>query len=583
MAAAVEEVQSGPVGGAALREAEAAAARLARLQAATAALSRARTPDEVAEVAIAAACEALGGSGGALLVPDAVGVGLDVLRCVRWAEPALRALAGGRPDNPVDEVWRTGASVTVKDRTELWSRYPGLATLTDPVPGAIAAVPMAVEGRPLGVLLVAMAEGTRVLPEDRAFAEALASQCAQAYERARLFVAERVARAEAVAAQRRLSFLDGLSTVLVDTFDEAVILDSLVRLSVPALGAWAAVYTPGDQGPVVRAEAGDPGLGERARSMLQRDARARLAGAVGGGPAGIIEAAPRDPRAPLSLALVGLGARGEGYGALAVASGDDGRRYGSADLALFSDAARRTAMAIEHARLYRAAQQAAQAREDFLHVASHELRGPLGTLRLTVQLLGRDLRGEDRSRTEERIRITERQAERLIRLSDALLDVSRITAGKVTLHKEQVDLAELGRECATRVAEEAAEAGCALTLDVAGPAPCKIDPARMDQVVSNLLSNAIKYGRGSPVEVRVRAEHDRVRLDVVDHGIGIAPEDQARIFGRFERAVSPRNFGGLGLGLWIARSLVEAHGGRIGVLSAPGHGATFTVDLPAQG
>ncbi len=107
-----------------------------------------------------------------------------------------------------------------------------------------------------------------------------------------------------------------------------------------------------------------------------------------------------------------------------------------------------------------------------------------------------------------------------------------------------------------------------------------LDRTRLEQIASNLVSNAVKYGRGRPISVRVRAEGARVRLEVEDRGIGIAPGDQERIFGRFERAVSSRNYAGLGLGLWIVRRIVEAHGGTIAVRSAPGEGSTFTMDLP---
>ena len=123
--------------------------------------------------------------------------------------------------------------------------------------------------------------------------------------------------------------------------------------------------------------------------------------------------------------------------------------------------------------------------------------------------------------------------------------------------------------------------GGVVRLDAREEVRCAFDAARMDQVASNLLSNAIKYGREAPVDVRVRREADRAILEVVDRGIGVAPEDQERIFDRFERAVSARHFAGIGLGLWIVRQLVEAHGGTIRVRSAPGRGATFSVELPA--
>ena len=108
----------------------------------------------------------------------------------------------------------------------------------------------------------------------------------------------------------------------------------------------------------------------------------------------------------------------------------------------------------------------------------------------------------------------------------------------------------------------------------------KWDRLRLDQIVTNLLSNAMKYGSGEPIEVAMTGTPEAVRLEVRDHGIGIAPEHQSRIFDRFERAVSGRHYGGLGLGLWIVRQILDALGGSIRVRSAPGEGSTFTVELP---
>jgi signal transduction histidine kinase len=228
-------------------------------------------------------------------------------------------------------------------------------------------------------------------------------------------------------------------------------------------------------------------------------------------------------------------------------------------------------------RLLRDAQVAARAREEFLQVASHELRGPLGTLRLGVQLL---LREGGAKPPEPRLRMIERQAERLVRLADSLLDVSRITAGRLALAREDGDLAALVRDVVVRYAEEASDARCALTCEAPGPLLGSYDASRLEQVLSNLVSNALKYGRGRPVHVALASADGVARLSVADRGIGIAPADQARIFGRFERAVSGRNYSGLGLGLWIVRQIVAAHGGRIGVESTPGEGSTFTVELP---
>src|SRR5262249_3012253 len=157
----------------------------------------------------------------------------------------------------------------------------------------------------------------------------------------------------------------------------------------------------------------------------------------------------------------------------------------------------------------------------------------------------------------------------------------RISAGRLELEREPVDLEAVVREALSRLSEEFARAGCAVALRVEGDSHVgQWDRTHLEQVVSNLLSNAAKYGAGRPVEITVTAETGTSRLTVRDHGIGIAPEHLGRIFDRFERAVSVRHYGGLGLGLWIVRQIVEGLGGHVSVASQPGEGSTFTVELP---
>jgi len=225
--------------------------------------------------------------------------------------------------------------------------------------------------------------------------------------------------------------------------------------------------------------------------------------------------------------------------------------------------------------------RAVEARDEFLAIASHELSTPLTALSLQVQNLLRALkRGESEI---DKLRVhtegTWRMVGRLARMIRELLEISRIS-GRIRLEREEVDLALLIRESVSRLDPQIIQAGSEVTVLASEPVPGHWDRTRLDQVIDNLLANAIKFGAGKPVEIVVDGLGPMARLEVRDHGIGIGPSDQARVFERFERAVSRRRFGGLGLGLWIARQVVEAHGGTISLSSEPGRGSTFTVELP---
>jgi signal transduction histidine kinase len=183
-------------------------------------------------------------------------------------------------------------------------------------------------------------------------------------------------------------------------------------------------------------------------------------------------------------------------------------------------------------------------------------------------------------RLHGRLQAVDRNVDRLAALVEKLLSLPRIASGRLDLEREAFDLSELVDDVAHRFADELARAGSSLDARIERPAFGMWDRLRLDQVLTNLLGNAVKYGRGRPVELALRVEPGRAVISVRDHGIGIAPADHQRIFERFERAVSDRNYGGFGLGLFIAKYVVEAHAGTIRVESALGQGATFSVTLP---
>jgi signal transduction histidine kinase len=174
----------------------------------------------------------------------------------------------------------------------------------------------------------------------------------------------------------------------------------------------------------------------------------------------------------------------------------------------------------------------------------------------------------------------DRQVRRLESLIDNLLDVSRISSGVLRLQLDDVDLAEIVRDVSGRFAEELAAAGCTLRIEGDEDVTGRWDRLRLEQVVTNILGNAIKYGGGQPIEITLSETPEGARLRILDHGIGINQQDLPRIFRRFHRAVPSRSYGGLGLGLYITRQIVDAHHGSIDVESTVGHGSAFLVKLP---
>jgi PAS domain S-box-containing protein len=230
-----------------------------------------------------------------------------------------------------------------------------------------------------------------------------------------------------------------------------------------------------------------------------------------------------------------------------------------------------------------AAEDAVRLRDEFLTIASHELKTPLTSLNLQLQALMRGASKAGDTALGARLGKAQRQIQKLARLMDDLLDVSRLTTGRLVPQLDAVDLVQVVREVLERFQEEPAREGTRLTLQGEPEVVGHWDRGRLEQVVTNLVANAMKYGAGAPVEISVRSSGAMALLEVKDEGIGIAPADAERIFGKFERAVSVRKYGGFGLGLYIVRQWVEALGGAVDVESSPGHGSTFRVVLPLAG
>ena len=405
-------------------------------------------------------------------------------------------------------------------------------------------------------------------------------------------------------------FLSEATTALSASLDDEVILTRLADLATPMLGDLSLVSILGEDG-VPRRVALAAVNPHRAAVVREIDARYPLDPAISTGIGRVIrageplylpevsdavlEAAARDEdhlallrRAGLvSYMIVPLTSHERCFGALALGITESARRYTKADLMLAVELGRRAALAVENARLYQSAHEAARQREAFLSIASHELRTPLTTVKAGVQLLARyaGKSGWQEPRTRRLLQQVQDQLRRLEGLMNDLLDASRIQQGRLELRPERTDLSALAGLVMGRFQQELEDAGChRLTLDAPEPVVGLWDAARLDQVLTNLLSNAIKYSpQGGEVRVIVRQDDEWAEATVRDQGIGIPPAEQRALFEPFARgeALSQR-VGGVGLGLYITARIVEQHGGTIRLESAPGQGSAFTVRLPLQ-
>ena len=432
----------------------------------------------------------------------------------------------------------------------------------------------------------------------------------QAEERVAL-AREQAARAAAEEATRRSAFLAEASKVLTRSLDYDATLRGLARVSVPALGDLAAVTVVDDRsgswetliawddpadGAPREASVGEAGLDPALRETIRRVLES-----------GHSESLPELPRRPdedgepsatpgTGLIIEGtsvevggamtipLEARGRALGAVTLIAGHSGRRFGPEDRTLAEDLAARAAIAIDNARLYRAIREDDRRKNEFLAMLAHELRNPLAPIRNAVEIIQRlGLKDGDLGWAGD---VIARQVEQMVRLVDDLLDISRITGGKIQLRKEPIDVASVVTHALETSRPLIGARNHTLSVDLPRePVWIEADRARLSQVLANVLNNAAKYtGDGGEIALAVDREGHEAVFRVRDSGIGIPPEMLSQVFDLFtqvDRSLD-RSEGGLGIGLTLVRRLIEMHGGSAHARSeGPGRGSEFILRLPA--
>lgn len=261
------------------------------------------------------------------------------------------------------------------------------------------------------------------------------------------------------------------------------------------------------------------------------------------------------------------------------------KRYSEEDMETAEEVARRAGLAIENSQLYQNAQLAVQKRDEFISIASHELKTPITSMKLQLQLAGKIISdstdGLTPAASMQRIADTTiRQIDRITVLVDDMLDIARINTGKLGINLQPTNVSTIARDVVGRLRHELKGPESLLTEKIQDNVKGMCDGFRIEQVLTNIIINAIRYGNRKPIEVAVEKSGNHIILKVTDHGPGIAPEDQERIFQRFERAGQSQEYSGMGLGLFISRQIIEQHNGTLTVQSEPGKGSTFTAIFP---
>ncbi len=408
-------------------------------------------------------------------------------------------------------------------------------------------------------------------------------------------------------AEDNLRFLSNASTLLSTSLDYDSTLNTVATLAVPNVGDWCSIEMLDPEGELqsVAVVHKDPERVEwarelRAQSPIDMSSPQGLPQVLRSGNSELyphitdemLVASARDER-ELSLArslgmtsamIVPIWSGGMPIGGITLVTTESRRRYTETDLAMAEELASRASLAIDNARLYRQAQTALALRDEFISIASHELKTPVTSLKLYAQMVGRQALRKGDDATVLQLSKMESQVDKLTKLIANLLDVSKIEAGKLEHQVEEFDLVELVREVAE--SPKAVDESHAVWVEACDPIVLTGDRDRIGQVILNLLANAIKYSPNSEkVEMRVLRDGMTATVDVHDFGIGIDPRFHNHVFDRFFQVADPeeRTFPGLGLGLYISREIARRHGGDITVDSTKGNGSTFSLVLPLPG
>jgi two-component system, sensor histidine kinase len=415
-------------------------------------------------------------------------------------------------------------------------------------------------------------------------------------------LAVEAARLERARIQERESFVSNAISSLSTTLDYQETLNRLVQIMIPTIGDWCTLTLKNDDGKFERTASlhAKPALQiyldefnrdypPNAKDLeLQKtleEGSAALAKTLD--PATLLDRSQSQRKFELYLALgtqssiiVPIKTREKILGALSVARGPEREPFDELDLILAEEIGRRAGIVLENSILFKSTQKAVKARDEFLSIASHELKTPITSLKMQIQMLQRN---QDPQKIQSSLGNAVKQVDRLTLLVNDLLDVGRFESGKMSYNFSNFSLNQLVQEVAGNLKGAFELSGSELVIHLGEDHEITGDKYRLEQVLVNLLNNALKYGSQLPVELSTVHETGVMKVKVKDSGRGIPQEFQEKIFDKFERGRQDSSISGLGLGLFISREIVLAHGGQIAVKSRLEQGAEFSFTLPLPG
>lgn len=480
----------------------------------------------------------------------------------------------------VEKVFETGETIVLADAARV-GLYINDAYIAKNKIKSVLAVPIVRTAKQIGVFYFENNLATRAFTASRVESlNLLSAQIAVSLENSLLFEKLNFEIQERTKAERSAQFLAEISVVLSESLDYEQTLKKVANMATPDLADCCTVdivTTNQHKSHIDRiiSESADPQMLNCPSAISTQTTEPYLVTS---------EIEPIKQLGMRSILAIPLIARNRVMGALTLYSRTRGK-FNKNDFPFFEEMARRCAMAIENAHLYAEAQKSIQLRDDFIAIASHELRTPLTPMKMQAQLLKRYLSDTqiDISKMEQLRKLvdgTDRQIERLTVLVEDMLDVSRMGSSEIVLSRNPCNLSQLVSDIVTQIKDNPSRNKSKITTQIAENIIGNWDCKRLEQVVTNLITNAIKYGLEKPIEISLFQENHSAIFKVKDLGIGIAKDDVPKLFARFVRVVPVKHYGGFGLGLYIVRRIVEAHGGDIMIESELNHGSTFIVRLP---